>query len=287
MEPERVVDHCPHPHRDREQRQRSPGPGARRRVIASRFAASPKKAKTFGASAVNAELVPKNVLGPHRRQWGMSGTCIFRQATSPAVRPQCRRKRRRRAAVWARRRGARASAASAETASSQCSDETTIPTCARRRGRRGSRSPLAGDPLGTGECSLGTVLVAASERGICAICWATVPPPSSTSSRRRFPDAADSQRGRVGQPRTAGRRLRRRRPPSLDAPLNVHSACRAPGLAGAAVPAAGTASYAEVAARIGAPASSRGRCVRGESARGGPSPATGASAGDGTRSGYR
>ena len=144
---------------------------------------------------------------------------------------------------------------------------------------------------GTSECSLGTVLVAASECGICAILLGDSPTALVHELRQRFPDAADAA-GDDGIDRLArrvaafvnGAHL------SLDAPLDVRGTVfqRQVWQVLRAIPPGSTASYAEVAARIGAPASARavaGACAANPLAVAIPCHRVVRS--DGTLSGYR
>lgn len=109
----------------------------------------------------------------------------------------------------------------------------------------------------TGECSLGTVLVAASERGIRAISLGDSPAALVHQLRQRFPDAI-CEDGIDGLARRVaafvdGTNL------SLEAPLDVRGTVfqRQVWQVLRDIPPGSTASYAEVAARIGAPASAR------------------------------
>jgi AraC family transcriptional regulator of adaptative response/methylated-DNA-[protein]-cysteine methyltransferase len=114
--------------------------------------------------------------------------------------------------------------------------------------------------FGTGRCSLGAVLVASSERGICAILLGDEAAALERDLRTRFPDTRVREGGaeldrlasRVGTFVDAPRL-------GLDAPLDVRGTVfrRQVWQALRDIPAGGTASYAEIAARIGAPASAR------------------------------
>lgn len=110
----------------------------------------------------------------------------------------------------------------------------------------------------TGRCSLGCVLVAAGSRGVCAILLGDDPATLEADLRERFPHAehlaADPALARalaevvrlVDDPAGAG---------ALSLPLDIRGTAfqRRVWEALRAIPAGRTASYAEVAARIGAP----------------------------------
>ena len=107
-----------------------------------------------------------------------------------------------------------------------------------------------------GECSLGTILVAASERGVCAILMGDDPDALARDLQDRFPkadfiggDAAFEQLvakvvGFVEMPKLG-----------LDLPLDVRGTAFQQRVWQALreIPAGSTASYAEIAQRIGAP----------------------------------
>jgi len=111
-----------------------------------------------------------------------------------------------------------------------------------------------------GECSLGSILVAASERGVCAILLGDEPEALVRDLEAAFPNAALASGGRgfekwvatvvgfVEQPRIG-----------LDLPLDVRGTAfqRRVWKALQTIPPGSTASYAEVAAKIGAPRASR------------------------------
>lgn len=111
-----------------------------------------------------------------------------------------------------------------------------------------------------GQCSLGSILVAASARGVCAILLGDDPDALVRDLEDRFPRAqliggdADFERlvarvvGLVEAPKTG-----------LDLPLDLRGTAfqRRVWRALQAIPAGTTASYAEIAERIGAPGSAR------------------------------
>lgn len=111
-----------------------------------------------------------------------------------------------------------------------------------------------------GQCSLGSILVAASARGVCAILLGDDPDALVRDLEDRFPRAqliggdADFERlvarvvGLVEAPRTG-----------LDLPLDLRGTAfqRRVWRALQAIPPGTTASYAEIAERIGAPGSAR------------------------------
>ncbi|KRE89120.1 hypothetical protein ASG87_06165 [Frateuria sp. Soil773] len=107
-----------------------------------------------------------------------------------------------------------------------------------------------------GRCSLGALLVAHSARGLCAILLDDEPEPLLRDLQRRFPHArlaADASRHAPWLARVAG--FVEHTGHSLDLPLDM----RGTGFQQQvwqtllAIPAGATASYAEVARRIGAP----------------------------------
>jgi AraC family transcriptional regulator of adaptative response/methylated-DNA-[protein]-cysteine methyltransferase len=112
----------------------------------------------------------------------------------------------------------------------------------------------------TGWCSLGAVLVASSERGICAILLGDEASALERDLRARFPDTPVHEGG-AELDRLASRVAAFVDTPrlGLDAPLDVRGTVfqRQVWQALREIPAGGTASYAEIAARIGAPASAR------------------------------
>lgn len=111
-----------------------------------------------------------------------------------------------------------------------------------------------------GECSLGSILVAASERGVCAILMGDDPDALARDLQDRFPranliggDAAFERLvaqviGFVEAPRVG-----------LDLPLDVRGTAFQQRVWRALreIPAGATASYAEIAARVGSPGSVR------------------------------
>jgi AraC family transcriptional regulator of adaptative response/methylated-DNA-[protein]-cysteine methyltransferase len=109
-------------------------------------------------------------------------------------------------------------------------------------------------------CSLGAILVAASEKGVCAILLGDQPAPLVQNLQERFPAsrliAADGKLDRlvakvvkfVESPKVG-----------LDVPLDTHGTDfqQRVWLALRDIPVGSTASYADVASRIGAPKSVR------------------------------
>jgi len=111
-----------------------------------------------------------------------------------------------------------------------------------------------------GECSLGSILVAQSARGVCAILLGDDPDALVRQLQDRFPRAA-LVGGDAGFERTVARVVGFVDAPgaALDLPLDVRGTAFQQRVweALARIPAGTTASYAEVAARIGAPGSAR------------------------------
>lgn len=114
--------------------------------------------------------------------------------------------------------------------------------------------------VATGESSLGVVLVAATERGICAIFLGDDPGELTRDLRDRFPRAnwigADAELERllaqvVGLVEAPHR--------GLDLPLDIRGTAfqRRVWQALREIPAGATSSYTEIASRVGAPSSVR------------------------------
>jgi len=115
-----------------------------------------------------------------------------------------------------------------------------------------------------GECSLGSILVAASARGVCAILLGDDADALVDDLQRRFPRAALTGGNRPFE-RTVARvvgfidRLEDHPAARLDLPLDVRGTAFQQRVWDAlrAVPAGSTTTYAELAARIGSPRSAR------------------------------
>ena len=111
-----------------------------------------------------------------------------------------------------------------------------------------------------GECSLGSILVAASDKGVCAILLGDDPDALARDLQDRFPRAA-LVGGDADFERLVGRVVGLVEAPSRGAelPLDVRGTAFQQRVwqALCAIPAGQTASYAEVARRIGAPAAVR------------------------------
>lgn len=111
-----------------------------------------------------------------------------------------------------------------------------------------------------GECSLGAVLVAASERGVCAILLGDDPRALEHDMRSRFP-GAEPVGGGTELVRMVAAVVRLVEAPGQGAelPLDMRGTAfqRRVWQALRAVPAGETVSYAELARRIGAPKSAR------------------------------
>jgi len=111
-----------------------------------------------------------------------------------------------------------------------------------------------------GECSLGSILVAASDRGICAILLGDEPEPLVRDLQDRFPRAelvgGDTEFERLVAHAVALVEAPQR---GLDLPLDVRGTAFQQRVWRAlrAVPAGRTASYAQIARSIGAPTSVR------------------------------
>ena len=112
----------------------------------------------------------------------------------------------------------------------------------------------------TVECSLGYLLVAATDRGICAIQLGDAPETLRTGFTSQFPDAhldadtpmlANWVRGVLAMIETPGH--------DVGLPLDIQGTAfqRRVWEALRAIPAGSTATYAEIASRIGAPAAAR------------------------------
>ena len=111
-----------------------------------------------------------------------------------------------------------------------------------------------------GECSLGSILVAASDRGVCAILLGDDPAPLVRDLQDRFP-RAELVGGDAGFEQLVARVVALVETPSrgLDLPLDVRGTAFQQRVWQAlrAVPAGRTASYAEIARTIGAPTAVR------------------------------
>ncbi len=124
-----------------------------------------------------------------------------------------------------------------------------------RAGGGGARIRFA-----VGNCSLGSVLVARSERGVCAIFLGDDPEELERDLRRRF-RGAEIEAADAGFDELVARVVALVESPGggLDLPLDVRGTAfqRRVWRALCDIPAGATASYAEVAARIGSPKSVR------------------------------
>lgn len=111
-----------------------------------------------------------------------------------------------------------------------------------------------------GECSLGVILVAATDKGVCSILFGDTVAALETDLRRRFPKAEIVAGDRTFA-RTVRAVIRFVEAPrlGLDLPLDLRGTAfqRRVWTALREIRAGSTASYAEVAARIGAPGSAR------------------------------
>lgn len=108
-----------------------------------------------------------------------------------------------------------------------------------------------------GECSLGSVLVAATDQGVCAILLGDAPEPLLAELQDRFPNA-DLVGADAGFDQTVARVvgfIDRRDGGTLDLPLDVRGTAfqRQVWTALARIPKGVTASYADIAAAIGQP----------------------------------
>jgi AraC family transcriptional regulator of adaptative response/methylated-DNA-[protein]-cysteine methyltransferase len=125
-----------------------------------------------------------------------------------------------------------------------------------REGGRGERIRFA-----VGECSLGAILVAASERGVCAVLLGDDPDVLARNLQDRFPRAHLAGGDRDFE-RTVARLVGLVEAPGtgLDLPLDVRGTAFQQRVWQALqkIPAGSTASYAEIAARIGRPKAARG-----------------------------
>jgi AraC family transcriptional regulator of adaptative response/methylated-DNA-[protein]-cysteine methyltransferase len=135
---------------------------------------------------------------------------------------------------------------------------------ARKRGyvpakfRNGSKN--AGIRFAIGECSLGFILAATSERGICAILLGNEPEALVHDLEERFPHA-ELTRSSAASDETIAEVVRLAEAPGtgLTLPLDVRGTAfqRKVWQALQEIPPGKTASYAEIAERIGAPKSVR------------------------------
>jgi len=111
-----------------------------------------------------------------------------------------------------------------------------------------------------GECSLGSILVAASERGVCAIFLGDDPDALARELQDRFP-RAELIGGEPGFEQLVSRAVGLVEAPGrgLDLPLDVRGTAFQQRVWQAlqAIPPGATASYSEIAERIGAPKSVR------------------------------
>ncbi len=111
-----------------------------------------------------------------------------------------------------------------------------------------------------GECSLGSILVAASARGVCAISLGNDPNRLSRELRERFPHARLTPADRKFE-RTVARVIGFIETPKLglDLPLDVRGTAfqRRVWNALREIPAGSTSTYSEVAQRIGVPGAAR------------------------------
>jgi AraC family transcriptional regulator, regulatory protein of adaptative response / methylated-DNA-[protein]-cysteine methyltransferase len=110
-----------------------------------------------------------------------------------------------------------------------------------------------------GDCSLGSILVAQSERGICSILIGEDPARLAEDLRTRFPkaDLTDEQGHSELVAQVAG--LIEKPGAELDLPLDVHGTAFQQLVWGAIrrIPPGSTASYTEIARKIGAPGAVR------------------------------
>ena len=107
-----------------------------------------------------------------------------------------------------------------------------------------------------GECSLGSILVAATEKGVCTIHLGDDPDALVARSSGPFPEgAADRRRCGLRAAGGPGGRLRRGAGQALDLPLDVRGTAFQQRVWQALreIPVGSTATYAEIAERIGEP----------------------------------
>ncbi len=124
-----------------------------------------------------------------------------------------------------------------------------------RRGGAGERIRFA-----VGPCSLGAALVAATDKGVCAILLGDDPDALSRDLQKRFP-AAELVAGEAGFEETVARVIALVEAPGigLDLPLDIRGTAFQQRVWQAlqAIPSGATASYAAIAQAIGAPAAAR------------------------------
>jgi AraC family transcriptional regulator of adaptative response/methylated-DNA-[protein]-cysteine methyltransferase len=111
----------------------------------------------------------------------------------------------------------------------------------------------------TGECWLGSILVAAGRGGIAAILLGNGPGQLVRDLKRRFPGAAPAEAGELAGQVAAVIRFLEAPEAGLDLPLDPRGTAfqRRVWRAVETIPAGSTASYTEVATRAGVPASAR------------------------------
>ncbi len=122
------------------------------------------------------------------------------------------------------------------------------------------RSAKAVVQYAIGQCSLGALVVASSDRGICAILLGDRPGPLVRNLQERFP-GADLVAGDEKLDRLAAKVVRFVESPQngLDVPLDTRGTDfqRRVWRALGEIPAGSTATYTDIACRIGAPRSVR------------------------------
>jgi AraC family transcriptional regulator of adaptative response/methylated-DNA-[protein]-cysteine methyltransferase len=114
--------------------------------------------------------------------------------------------------------------------------------------------------FGVGECSLGSILVAATERGVCAVLMGDDPGALTEELRRRFPNARVSGGDAEFEAWMAGVIALVESPGSgAELPVDVRGTAFQHLVWNALqqIPCGQTASYAEVAERVGRPAAAR------------------------------
>jgi AraC family transcriptional regulator of adaptative response/methylated-DNA-[protein]-cysteine methyltransferase len=111
----------------------------------------------------------------------------------------------------------------------------------------------------TGACSLGAILIAASATGLCAISLGDEPAPLTAALHARFPAARITEDSNLAESLARAIAFIDKPGAALDLPLDIRGTAfqRRVWQALQAIPPGRTASYAQIAQSIGAPAAAR------------------------------